>query len=65
MQKFKKGENVMKDVILDEKTDLEKFLEKRVENNKKIFTENELQIIKDNMELINKVYLLGILDSEF
>lgn len=55
----------MKDVILDEKTDLEKFLEKRVENNKKIFTENELQIIKDNMELINKVYLLGILDSEF
>ena len=39
---------------------LRKFLEKRIKDNKKLFTDKELKIIKENFNIIKKIYILGI-----
>lgn len=41
---------------------LRKFLEKRIKDNKKLFTDKELEIIKENFNIIKKIYILGIKD---
>mgnify|MGYP005766959235 FL=1 len=41
---------------------LRKFLEKRIKDNKKLFTDKELKIIKENFNIIKKIYILGIKD---
>ena len=43
---------------------LKKFLEKRIEENKNLFSHEELEIIKQNPNLIKKIYILGIKDTE-
>ena len=43
---------------------LKKFLEKRIEENKNLFSHQELEIIKQNPNLIKKIYILGIKDTE-
>lgn len=43
---------------------LKKFLEKRIEENKNLFSHQELEIIKQNNNLIKKIYILGIKDTE-
>ncbi len=45
-------ENVSKSLIIN-----------RIEANKKLFHENELTIISDNFNIIQKVYLIAILDK--
>ena len=42
---------------------LKKFLEKRIEENKNLFSHQELEIIKQNNNLIKKIYILGIKDT--
>ena len=42
---------------------IKKFLEKRIENNKIQFTDDELAEIKNNLEMISKIYSLGIVDT--
>ena len=42
---------------------LKKFLEKRIEENKNLFSHEELEIIKQNPNLIKKIYILGIKDT--
>lgn len=42
---------------------MEKVIEERINNNKNIFTEKDLQIIKNNDILMQKIYLLGALDN--
>ena len=49
----------------NEKINLERILEERIINNKDMFTEIELKYMKNNIKLINKIYLLGILDGNF
>lgn len=39
---------------------METFIEKIIEENKKKFTNNEIIIMKKNMQLIKKIYLLGL-----
>ena len=41
---------------------LKKFLEKRIKDNKKLFTNKELEIIKENFNVVKKIYILGIKD---
>lgn len=41
---------------------LKKFLEKRIKDNKKLFTDEELKIIKENFNIIKKIYILGMKD---
>ena len=43
---------------------LKKFLEKRIEENKNLFSHQELEIIKQNPNLIKKIYILGIRDTD-
>ena len=43
---------------------LKKFLEKRIEENKNLFSHQELEIIKQNPNLIKKIYILGIKDTD-
>lgn len=41
---------------------LKKFLEKRIEENKELFSLQELKIIKQNPNLMKKIYILGLND---
>lgn len=41
---------------------LKKFLEKRIKDNKKLFIDEELKIIKENFNIIKKIYILGMKD---
>ena len=43
---------------------LKKFIEDRIEENKNLFTTEELQYIKNNNECFNKVYLLGAINGK-
>lgn len=42
---------------------MEKLIVERIEENKKIFTKEELTFIKSNVNIIQKIYLLAMLDS--
>ena len=56
----------MKDVILNEmekESDLQNFIKKRIEENKKLFTIEELHLINKNYNLIKKIYILAAKDS--
>ena len=44
---------------------LKKFLEKRIEENKNLFSHEELEMIKQNPNLIKKIYILGIKDTNY
>lgn len=45
------------------KTNLEKFIKKRILENKQLFTEEELTVINNNNIIIKKIYLLGFKNS--
>ena len=48
-----------------EKLNVEKIVKERIKENEEIFTGEELKVIKDNANIIEKVYLIGILDNNF
>ena len=52
----KKGEENMK---------LEKLVKERIEENKKLFTEGELDILNNYVELTKKVYIIAIIDGGY
>ena len=39
------------------------IIKKRLEDNLKLFNDEEINVIKNNKNLVEKIYLLGILDS--
>ena len=55
----------MKDVVKNEVTDLERLIKERVESNINLFNKEEIDTIKNNKNLVSKLYLLGFLDSIF
>ena len=59
----KEGLCVMKDVVEGEVMNLEKVIEKRISKNIKIFSKEELEMLKNNKNILLKIYLLGMLDS--
>lgn len=42
---------------------LENFIEERIEENKNLFTKEEIEFMKNNKECLHKVYLLGAINS--
>lgn len=46
------------------KITLDKFVEKRVKENKKLFTKKEWKIIKSNPKIVKKIYLLGFINAK-
>ena len=49
------------DVVVNEimKESVDKFILERIEENKDLFTKEEMKIIKNNMIITKKIYLLG------
>lgn len=46
------------------KITLDKFIEKRVKENKKMFTKEEFEFIKSYPQIVKKVYLLGFVNAK-
>lgn len=46
------------------KITLDKFVEKRVKENKKLFTKKEWKIVKSNLKIVKKIYLLGFINAK-
>lgn len=55
-------EIVEKDVVENEGMNIEKIVERRLKDNINLFNSEEINIIKNNKNLMEKIYLLGILD---
>lgn len=51
-----------KNIILNEGTDLERFIEERIKQNKELFTNKEISIINQNKEIVKKIYMLGAIN---
>ncbi len=45
------------------KLNLKEFTIERIKTNTNLFTEEELTLVKNNIALIEKIYILGILDN--
>lgn len=64
---YKRGSEVhkMENVVLERKNELnlKMLVNERIIKNANLFSEEELSIIKDNSNLIEKLYLLGMLDN--
>lgn len=48
-----------------EKEVINELLKERIKENENLFNKNELQVIYSNINIIENIYLLGILDSNF
>lgn len=55
----------MKDVVENEVINFDEVIRERVEDNKKLFNKEEIDIIINNKNLVSKLYLLGFIDSIF
>lgn len=53
-------ENVAENKIIN----YERIIEERLKDNIKLFNKKEIDIIKSNKDLVEKIYLLGILDCK-
>ena len=42
---------------------MEKLIKERIEENEKLFSVEELKIIKNNVNIVKKIYMLGLLDG--
>lgn len=45
------------------KKDVEEIIRERIEENKELFTEEEITFINHNFNIIMKVFIIGILDN--
>ncbi len=46
------------------KNEVEKFIMERIGENIKLFNNDEIKIIKNNKEIIKKIYLLGFINAK-
>lgn len=44
---------------------VEKILLERIKENKKIFSKDEISVVEENIEIGEKIYILGVLDANF
>ena len=44
---------------------VEKILLERIKENKKIFSKDEISVVEENIEIVEKIYFLGVLDANF
>ncbi len=54
---------MMKDEVLNEIMDTKKFIKERINKNKNLFSIEELNFLNNNAILIEKIYFLGVIDS--
>lgn len=53
-----------KDVVLDKKINVEKFIRERLKENEDLFTKEEQKYISENKECVKKIYLLGFINAK-
>lgn len=51
-------------IIKNERENLEKIIKERVKSNTNIFNKEDIEIITQNINLVSKIYVLGLLDKE-
>lgn len=61
---MKVEKNFVENEVMNE-LNIDDFINERIKENKALFTKEELEIIKNNIKLTNKIYLFGILDGKF
>lgn len=44
--------------------ELEEFVKERIKENEKLFSGEELRIIKDNVKIVKKIYLIGLVNGK-
>lgn len=44
---------------------VEKILLERIKENKKFFSKDEISVVEENIEIGEKIYILGVLDANF
>ena len=53
----------IKDVVKNERMNVEKLIEERIKSNTKIFNKEDIGRIVQNIDLVSKIYVLGLLDK--
>lgn len=53
----------IKDVVKNERMNVEKLIEERIKSNTKIFNKEDIGHIVQNIDLVSKIYVLGLLDK--
>ena len=61
----KKEQNKRERLYKMEDTVLEKVFCERIKENKKVFTEDEINIIKANKNLAKKLYIIGVTEGKY
>lgn len=54
----------MKDTNKYTKDDILNFVKERVSDNNELFTEEEINIIKNNINIFGKIYLMAVIDMK-
>ena len=50
-------------VVKNERINVERLIEERIKSNTKLFNKEDIGSIIQNMDLVSKIYVLGLLDS--
>ena len=48
----------------NEKNIINEIVKDRIKENERLFTKQELKLIKDNDNIIKKIYLIGLIDGK-
>lgn len=50
-------------VVKNERINVERLIEERIKSNTKLFNKEDIGSIIQNIDLVSKIYVLGLLDS--
>lgn len=50
-------------VVKNERINVERLIEERIKSNTKLFNKEDIGRIIQNIDLVSKIYVLGLLDS--
>lgn len=50
-------------IIKKERTNIERLIEERIKSNTKLFNKEDIGRIVQNIDLVSKIYVLGLLDK--
>lgn len=51
------------DIIKKERINIERLIEERIKSNTKLFNKEDIGRIVQNIDLVSKIYVLGLLDK--
>lgn len=48
---------------MEERNEVEKIMKERIKENEKLFNKNDLKIINNNINIMKKIYLMGLING--